>query len=347
MQSNTPLISVIVPAFNEEALLEAHVGQIREYLQSLEGRYRWEILIINDGSADRTSAIAESLASSHSQIRVLHHPANFGLGQTLKYGFVNSKGDYVVTLDVDLSYDVKHIEELVEKMRESHAKIVLASPYMAGGSIENVPWLRRILSVLGNRFLKVFVRGHVSTLTGMVRAYDGPFIRSLDLRSTGMDIMPEAIYKALVLRARIQESPGRLNWAPQLQYGASRTSSLKLLGHVLSTVLSGFLFRPFLFFVIPGLFVGAFALYVDYWMFAHFFEAYAELRDGNTEFDLTDAFALAYDRFPHTFVTALLSSMLAIQLIGLGIITLQNKRYFEDLFHQGATGLRELRRPVD
>jgi glycosyltransferase involved in cell wall biosynthesis len=347
MESKRPLISVIVPAYNEESLLQEHVGYISDHLRSLEIRYDSEILIINDGSSDATGSIANELASANPSVRAIHHPRNFGLGQALKFGFANSRGDYVVVLDVDLSYDVQHIGELVDKMRKTHSKIVIASPYMQGGSIKNVPWLRRFLSVAGNRFLKTFVRGHVSTLTGMVRVYDGPFIRSLDLRSTGMDIMPEAIYKALVLRATIEEVPGRLDWGPQMKYGASRTSSLKLLGHVMSTVLSGFLFRPFLFFIVPGLLVGLFAAYVDYWMFVHFFEAYAELSSGGGEFDASDAFALAYAQFPHTFVTALLSSMLAIQLIGLGIVTLQNKRYFEDLFHQGASGLRELRRPVD
>ena len=121
-----------------------------------------------------------------------------------------------------ISQQVQFVGELVDKMCETHAKIVIASPYMSGGSIQNVPWLRRILSVLGNKLLKFFVRGHISTLTGMVRAYDGPFIRSLDLRSTGMDIMPEAVYKAMVMRATISEVPGRLDWGPQLEHGQSR-----------------------------------------------------------------------------------------------------------------------------
>ena len=345
--ADLPLISVIVPAFNEEALLEDHVLKLCDYLESISDRYRSELLIINDGSSDSTGKMANSLAERHDRIRALHHPRNFGLGQTLKFGFVNTQGDYVVTLDIDLSYDVNHIGELVDKMRESNAKIVLASPYMRGGSVRNVPALRRVLSILGNKFLSIFAQGRFTTLTGMVRAYDGPFIRSLDLRSTGMDIMPETIYKALVLRASIAEIPGRLDWGAQNQYGAARMSSMRLMRQVLSTVLSGFVFRPFLFFIIPGLLIGAFAAYVDFWMFVHFLEAYEELSLKAGQSSFSNAFAIAYARHPHTFVTALLATMLAAQLIGLGVITLQAKRYFEDLFHQGSTSLKELRRPVD
>jgi len=342
-----PLISVILPAFNEEVLLKSHLEQVHAYLATAEDRYRSEMLVINDGSIDRTGDIADQFATERENVRVLHHPRNFGLGQALKFGFANTRGDFVVVLDVDLSYDVQHIGELVDKMRESHAKIVLASPYMEGGSIRSVPWLRRTLSIAGNRFLKMFVRGHVSTLTGMVRAYDGPFIRSLDLRSTGMDIMPEAIYKALVLRASIHETPARLDWEPQLRHGQARTSSLKLLGHIMSTVLSGFFFRPFLFFVVPGLLTGLFAAYVDFWMIVHFVDAYSDLSSGKSGATVSAAFSVAYARFPHTFVTALLSTTLAIQLIGMGSIALQSKRYFEDLFHLGSTHLKDLKRPVD
>ena len=340
-------VSVILPAYNEEALLADHVEQICVYLSSIESRYTSEVLIVNDGSTDKTGEIADRLALEHDRVRVLHHPVNFGLGQVLKFGFANTRGDYVVTMDVDLSYDVRHIGELLDKIRGSHAKIVLASPYMEDGSIKNVPYLRRVLSTLGNRFLKFFVRGHFSTLTSMVRVYDGPFIRSLDLRSMGMDVMPETLYKAMVLRAKIEESPGRLDWGPQLRFGAARTSSMGLLRHILSTVFSGFVFRPFLFFVVPGLLVGVFAIYVNFWMFVHFFEAAGELSRTEVTYSYSRAFAVAYAKYPHTFVTSLLSAMLAILLVGLGVIALQNKRYFEDLFHLGSTGIRELRRPHD
>jgi glycosyltransferase involved in cell wall biosynthesis len=317
--------------------------EIYKYLDAPEREFDWEVVIVNDGSTDNTGIITDEFARTHANVRVLHHPTNFGLGQALKFGFANSRGDYVITLDVDLSYDVHHIEAMFNRIRESNAKIVLASPYMRGGSIRNVPKLRMVLSVLGNRFLRLFVKGHFSTLTSMVRIYDGPFIRSLDLRAMGMDVMPETLYKAMVLRARIDEMPARLDWGPQLEYSKGRTSSMRLVKHVFSTVLSGFVFRPFLFFVAPGILIGMFSLYVNFWMVVHFLEALSELRLSGVEYSFSNAFADAYSRFPHTFIIGFLSAMLAIQLIGLGLIALQSKQYFEDLFHLGSTRLRDLR----
>ncbi len=339
-----PSVSIIVPVFNEEALLERNLSELHGYLASGERSYDWEIVVINDGSSDNSGAIADQFARQHGNTRVLHHPTNFGLGQTLKFGFANTESDYVVTMDADLSYDARHIDELLNVIRESHAKIVLASPYMEGGSIKNVPRVRQILSVLGNRFLRLFVKGHFSTLTSMVRVYDGPFIRSLDLRAVGMDVMPETLHKAMVLHARIVEMPARLDWGPQLEFGKDRVSSMRLIRHVFSTIMSGFIFRPFLFFVAPGIVFGVFALYVNFWMIVHYFEALAELRGSGLEYSLSDAFAVAYSNYPHTFIIGFLSLMVAIQLIGMGFMSLQNKRYFEDLFHLGSTRHYDIRR---
>ena len=336
-----PLLSVIVPVFNEQALLESHLDQIVSYLESIEDEFRWEVVIVNDGSVDNTTAISNDLSSRYENVHAIHHPKNFGLGQAMQFGFNNTRGDYVITMDVDLSYDVDHIGELARAIRDSNAKVVLASPYMKSGSIRNVPRLRRTLSIWGNRFLSFFAKGHYSTLTSMVRAYDGKFIRSVNLRGMGMDIMPETIYKSLILGGSVIEIPGRLDWGPQRAHSDSRVSSMRIVRHIFATVLAGFIFRPFLFFIIPGLTIGVFSIYVNFWMFRHYFDALAELRAAGGSPTLTEGFAVAYQSYPHTFVFGLLTAMLAVQLIGLGILALQNTKYFEELFDLGSVSKRE------
>lgn len=337
-----PLVSIILPCYNEEALLEENVTQIVNYIETIEEPYEWEILIINDGSKDATGTIADQLASRFNIVHALHHPTNFGVGQAMRFGIANTKGDYVITLDVDLSYDVNHISEFLQKIKETHAKVVLASPYMEGGVIRNVPFVRRLLSVMGNRFLKIFVRGKFSTLTSIARAYDGPFVRSLKLRSIGLDLMPEALYKSMMANARIVEVAGRLDWGPQLAHADTRSSSMRLFKHINSTIMSGFVFSPVVFFIFPGLLIGLFALYVDYWMFAHFFDALGELHQTTGKTSFEGAFAMAYQKSPHTFFTALMSTTLAIQLLGLGMLAMQNTRYFEDLYNLSSSNPKQL-----
>ena len=339
-QDTRPLLSVIIPVYNEQALVESHLNKVFAYLKSIEDEFRFEVIIINDGSVDESTEITDRFASQYDNVHALHHPKNFGLGQAMRFGFNNTRGDYVISLDIDLSYDVEHIGELARTIRDNNAKLVLASPYMKGGSIKNVPWLRRTLSIWGNRFLSFFAKGHFSTLTSMVRAYDGHFIRSVNLRSMGMDIMPEVINKSMILGGSIVEVPGRLDWGPQHESDQERTSSMRIVRHLFATVLAGFIFRPFLFFIIPGLLIGAFSVWVNYWMFVHYFDALHELQQAGLDPSLGDGFAVAYDRFPHTFVFGLLTAMLAVQLIGLGILALQNMQYFEELFDLGSQARR-------
>lgn len=334
--SHLPLLSVVLPAFNEEALLEKNVTSIIAYLETLEDEFRWEVIIVNDGSRDATSEISNRLAEENSRVITVHHPRNFGLGQAMSYGFANTAGDYVITLDMDLSYDVEHIGQLARTIRDDGARMVLASPYMEGGTIRNVPFLRRNLSILGNRFLRYFAKGRFSTLTCMTRAYDGPFIRALNLRSMGMDAMPETVYKAMIMNASIDEIPAELDWAPQLAVGKTRRSSMRIFQHIVSTIFSGFIFRPFLYFIVPGLLFAAFSAYVNYWVFVHYFEALAQLRTSGQVTTVTGGLALAYEQYPHTFVFGLMTAILAIQLIGLGVLSLQSKQYFEELFHLGS-----------
>jgi glycosyltransferase involved in cell wall biosynthesis len=339
-----PLVSIVLPAYNEAAILHDHVHVLLDYLRTLQGAYRFELIIVNDGSRDETGSIARKLAAESDGIRVIHHPRNFGLGQALKTGFAQCRGRYVVVLDIDLSYAPRHVGLLLERMQKTGARLVLASPYMRGGRVVDVPWLRIFFSRVANWFLARASGAQISTMTCMVRAIDGRFLRSLHLRSTGMDVMPEMIHKAQLLRASIEEVPAELNWERQNRVAGKRRSSLKVAQQIAGTTMSGFLLRPFTFLLVPGLLLLAFAAYVNTWMMIHFVEAYAELgASPELTQGLSAAVALAYARYPHTFIVGLLSLMLSMQLIGMAMLSLQNKRYFDELFHLGSTTLREQR----
>lgn len=342
-KENRPLVSLIIPAYNEAAILKDNLTILCRYMGSLETAYQWELLVINDGSTDGTGELAEEFASAQANIRVFHHTKNFGLGQAIIFAFHHCRGDYVITFDIDLSYSPDHIDKMLTKITKTNARVVLASPYMDGGRISNIPWFRRTLSIWANRFLSLVAQGKLSTLTSMVRTYDGRFLRSLNLRATSMSVMPELIYKAIILSARIEQVPAHLDWGVQNAAKGQRRSSMKILRHTVSTLFSGFLFRPFIFFIIPGFLLFLFSIYVNSWMVIHFLEQYQEITQYTSFFNhATEAVAAAYKDVPHTFVIGLLSLMLSIQLIGLGILSLQSKRYFEELFHLGSTIYRHI-----
>ncbi|MEZ5738970.1 MAG: glycosyltransferase family 2 protein [Burkholderiaceae bacterium] len=269
---------------------------------------------------------------------MIHHPSNFGLGQAFKTAFAASRGDYVVTMDADLSCAPETIGDMLDAIAKGGTKLVLASAYMKGGQVTNVPRLRHLLSRWGNRMFAILIGNRYSTFTCMVRAYDGPFIRSLEPKSEGMGIMPEVIYKTLIVGGRIVEIPAHLDWTAQIADAPVRTSSMRLLSHIMSTAVSGFVFRPFLMLLVPGLFMLLFSAYVNFWVLVELVRAAAR-----TNGFMAEAAALLFSEHPATLLIGLLTLLLAIQMISLGAISLQAKKYYEETYFQIVRLRRQLR----
>ncbi len=320
--ASLPLVTLVIPGYNEAGVLARNLAAIFGYLHSLRHRWRFEVLLINDGSSDATGEIAERLTASYPQLRVIHHPVNFGLGQALKTAFAASQGDYVVTLDLDLSYSVRTIVDLLEAIEGSSNKIVLASPYIEGGRTTNVPRLRLTLSRWANRMFSWLSGNSYNTFTCMVRAYDGPFIRALQPKAQGMAIMPEIIYKTMILGGKIAELPAHLDWSAQVADGTQRSSSMRLLSHIAATSISGFVFRPNVLLMLPGLacLIVSIALGLSLWLSAG-----------------------SVLEHPALLIFASLGILLGVQMLSMSAMSLQNKKYYEETYFQ----LVKLRRQID
>lgn len=104
-------ISVIYPAYNEEANIETSIRLAIEMLNHIAGEY--EVIPVNDGSQDRTGVIIEQLAREHPRIRPLHHPHNRGYARALKSGFEAARYDLVFYTDSDLQFDLWDIKKLL------------------------------------------------------------------------------------------------------------------------------------------------------------------------------------------------------------------------------------------
>lgn len=366
-KADLPFVSIVIPAFNESLILQRNLQIVCSYLDSLRASYRWEIILVNDGSKDDTGWLADRFVeSSDYNIVVIHHPVNMGLGQALKTGFDHCLGDYILTLDLDLSYAPEHIERLLQRIQQTRAKVVVTSPYMRGGKVTNVPWLRLKLSVWANRFLSWAAKRDVATLTGMVRVYDADFLQSLSFRSSGMDINPELLYKAKMLKTPIEEVPAHLQWLepeaaaiahpsgnPQVNHGTKpstkprkaprRKSSMKILRHSWSVFFYGFVFRPVMFFFLPGLLLLLGTGLIHLHVLMHCVEAYSALLQAGNLVEPTQAISKAFVDYPQDFLLAGITLMLSIQLMGLGVLAMQMKHYFEEIFYLGTQTLKEVR----
>jgi glycosyltransferase involved in cell wall biosynthesis len=326
-----PLVTVLVPAYNEALKLMASLSEIYAYMQGLADRFRFELLVVNDGSTDETGEIAEVFARERPEVRVMHQVVNMRLGQALRDGIAVSRGDIVVVFDSDLSYSVDHIGRMLDTMEREQVSIVVASPYMKGGKVSAIPWRRELMSKQANRMLSRASQYQIKTITSMVRAYDGPFIRGLSLKAMGPEINTEIMYKAQIMRVRVAEIPAHLDWSDQAERIATRKVSLRVSTTSKLLVFASFLYRPIVFFFIPGLLLLAISLWSVGSLAITVLDATTE-HGGNLDAQLTLAFAEAWQQRPQTFIIAGFTFVVAVQLISLGLLATQTKRYFEELF---------------
>jgi len=202
-------LSIIVPMFNEAENAESTLNRVKDALASFRGTY--EIIVVNDGSLDNTLDILNGLAEQDRKLKVVSYSKNVGRGMALRKGFKESSGEIVVSIDADLSYDPNYIIDFVETLRtEQDIDFVLASPYMPGGSVQNVPALRLYISKLGNKILRFAMPNRIYTSTGIFRAYRKKVLDSLEIESDGKEIHLEILSKALALGYRVKESPAIL-----------------------------------------------------------------------------------------------------------------------------------------
>jgi glycosyltransferase involved in cell wall biosynthesis len=334
MSSPHPFISIVVPCYNEEAILPGNLTTIINYMDNKSDKYRWEIIIINDGSKDKTGEIADGFSNQRNEIRVIHHPVNLNLGHALQAGFRHTKGDILVVLDVDLRYLVEYIEEIVDKLIESAADIVIASPYMKGGKVTAVPFLRKTMSKWVNKFMRLAAQDKYYTFTSMVRAYRRSFIQTLNLKTKDYEISPEIMYKAMILRARIVEIPAHLDWTEQNKFAGQRKSSLRVLRSFFSGIMSGFIFRPYIFFIGIGIFLMLLSLYELVWLLYDTLSYIAESKPASS---FSQSLYIQFQKNPQSFLVGGVTFIIAIQFLSVGFLSLQSKRYFEELFHLGTS----------
>jgi dolichol-phosphate mannosyltransferase len=217
--SSTPLLSIVVPFFNEGEMVESTVAALI--------RDDAEFIFVDDGSSDATGDRLREAAVKWPNIRVIVHEKNLGANAALLTGLYAATGESIVVLDADLSYGPEHVDVLVTALRSQYAAISVASPYHLDGTVHNVPPTRLALSVAANRFFRSITRSHVATYTGMVRAYSRSFLLRVDPRALTGEINCALILAALSRGERVVEVPARLAW-PDVRRAESRLSARSL-----------------------------------------------------------------------------------------------------------------------
>jgi glycosyltransferase involved in cell wall biosynthesis len=145
-------VSIIVPAFNEESHIEETLFQISSSMHEICGDL--EIIVVDDGSADRTAAAAAAAASSIPQVRVVRYDYNVGKGQALLAGISFATGSIIGFLDADLELHPDQLRPLLEKIATTNCQGVIGSKQHPLAIVIGYPPIRKLYSFVYYLFIK-------------------------------------------------------------------------------------------------------------------------------------------------------------------------------------------------
>jgi dolichol-phosphate mannosyltransferase len=201
-------ILVVLPTYNEAQNIDRVLRAVRAALPDAG------VLVVDDGSPDGTADMAERLATELGSIDVLRRSAKAGLGSAYRAGFtwgLERGWEAFVEMDADLQHDPGALPGLVAPLDDG-VDLVIGSRYVAGGSIPQWRWHRRLLSQGGNIYAAVLLGLGVKDSTSGFRAFGAPILRAIDLgavRAEGYGFQIEMVRQVLDHGGRVVEVPIR------------------------------------------------------------------------------------------------------------------------------------------
>lgn len=245
----SPLVSVVVPLYNEQDNVLPLVRAVRGALSGIPG---WELILVDDGSRDRTPDVAEELAAEDGRVRVGRLARNYGQTLAMQAGFDLAQGDVIVSMDGDLQNDPADIPRLVTKLEEGYDLV-------AGYRVRRQDHFlkRKVPSWIANRIIRFITRVNIRDNGCSLKAYRRWTLDRMPLYSDMHRFLPAMA--AAMAGARITEIPVRHHARQfgQSKYGLSRI--FKILADLLTiTLISWFRERPLVLFGIGAM--GAFGL---------------------------------------------------------------------------------------
>jgi len=152
-ESNSPFLSIVIPAYNEERRLPRTLRAIDKYLK--QQNYNYEIIVVNDGSRDKTEGILLSLKPQISSLKVINNKINRGKGSVVKQGMLASRGRYRLFTDADNSTPISEVEKILFWLEKGY-DVVIGSRDVKGSVLDPPqPFLRRLLGCFFRLFRKI------------------------------------------------------------------------------------------------------------------------------------------------------------------------------------------------
>lgn len=194
-------LSVVMPAFNEEATLREIVEKVLQVPELLE------LIIVDDCSTDGTAEIARNCAGRDARVIYIRHDKNLGKTAALKTGFAKTRGKIVIIQDADLEYDPKEISDVINPIIEGHAWVVYGSRFL----VKRTARVLYFYHYLANKALTFFSNSltnlNMTDVETCYKAFRGDIVRNMKITSAGFGFEIEVTAKIAKLRCPVYEVP--------------------------------------------------------------------------------------------------------------------------------------------
>lgn len=195
------LLSVVMPAYNEQATLAKIIVKVLEIPNLLE------LIIVDDCSTDNTQRIGQSFAEQDGRIQYVRQSKNAGKTEALKTGFSLTTGKIVIVQDADLEYDPEEIKSVIAPIIEGHADVVYGSRFMVKKATRVLYFYHYLanksLTFLSNCFTNI----NLTDVETCYKAFRGDIIRNMIITSSGFGFEIEVTSKVAKLKCAIYEVP--------------------------------------------------------------------------------------------------------------------------------------------
>ncbi|MBS3101905.1 glycosyltransferase family 2 protein [Candidatus Woesearchaeota archaeon] len=190
------LVSVVIPAKDEEASIGMVLKDLNNVIKK-DGKYEYEVIVIDDKSKDRTGEIAVK-----NNARVIRNPGLGGKGKALALGFKHAKGDYIVMLDADYSHRPEEIPNFLKKLEQGYGLVVGSRHF--GGS-EEYTLIRLVGNVVLTFAFRMFFGMILSDALNGFKAFKKNIVKNYEYSSKDFEIEIELIANALREREKVGE----------------------------------------------------------------------------------------------------------------------------------------------
>ncbi|MBI2028412.1 MAG: glycosyltransferase family 2 protein [Candidatus Levybacteria bacterium] len=181
-------LSVFLPTYNEEENIQKAVESIYNYIE--KNILDFELIVVNDGSKDKTKDIVEKLKKKYKNLRLINHTKNMGYGRALRSGFENSRKKHIFYTDADNQFDISEIKKLIPLLKEYD----IVSGYRIK---RRDPLMRIIIADTYNLLIRILFNLKIRDVDASFKIYKRRIFDNISLKSNTGLIDAEVLIKSL------------------------------------------------------------------------------------------------------------------------------------------------------